>query len=253
MSGKTATRFRRFTHPNVLDTPDKILKTFACIQRQDDDPSESAGSREDSDDDSEVTTGEHRCGGHLSVRRNSTFLSWKTKFQSVKEEAWLGGGKDITRSEGKDSYTLQKTSRRPLSEISQRQRSPARGADEPEATRRSRSSERCRSKENSCLRGRRFTIISISSPFSKFADRSSDSSYSVSSDGSSEGGTRCSHFRRALSLFSVGSEKEMQFFQKEKKKETATRLLRPPTRYIYKRGVSGLPVTYSASALGLVF
>ncbi|XP_068247557.1 uncharacterized protein [Palaemon carinicauda] len=250
MSNKMASRLRRFTHPNAMDTHEKILKTLACIQRQDDDT--------DSEEDSEVVTPSEDSCGYLSVCKNSTFHSRKSKFLSAKEETWLGVKEGPTsRSSGSaySSYGLQKAFsaiRRPLDERPQRQRSPTKKHDD----RRSRSSERTRSrsKENSCLRGRRFTIISLSSPFSKFTDRSPDSSsYSMSSDGSSEGGSRCSHFRRALSLFSVSSEKEMQFFQKEKKKETTTRLLRPPTRYVYRRGVSGLPVTYSSSVLGIVF
>ncbi|KAK7079793.1 hypothetical protein SK128_010735 [Halocaridina rubra] len=68
---------------------------------------------------------------------------------------------------------------------------------------------------------------------------------------SSEGRSRRSQFRRAWSLFSLTCDKEIERDRREKSPQQ--RILRPPTRHIYRRGLSGLPIECSSRYLGLAY
>lgn len=57
---------------------------------------------------------------------------------------------------------------------------------------------------------------------------------------------RLSHLRRALSLFSMSCDKEVG-------KSPQRRILRPPTKHLYRKGVSGLPIKCSPNRIGLVY
>lgn len=57
--------------------------------------------------------------------------------------------------------------------------------------------------------------------------------------------SRSSQLRRMLSLFSVVCDKEVE-------KSSPKKILRPPTKHVYRKGVSGLPVRCSPNRLGLV-
>ena len=52
--------------------------------------------------------------------------------------------------------------------------------------------------------------------------------------------SRRSQFRRAISLFTLNCDKETERINKEK--IVPNKILRPPTKYVYKRGLSGLPI-----------
>ncbi|KAG7160895.1 uncharacterized protein LOC121875756 [Homarus americanus] len=58
---------------------------------------------------------------------------------------------------------------------------------------------------------------------------------------------RRSQFRRAWSLFSIGCD------EVEKEKLPPQRILRQPTRYVYRRGISGLPIECTNRHLGIAF
>lgn len=58
---------------------------------------------------------------------------------------------------------------------------------------------------------------------------------------------RRSQFRRAWSLFSIGCD------EVEKEKPPPQRILRPPTRHVYRRGISGLPIECTSRHLGVAF
>lgn len=58
--------------------------------------------------------------------------------------------------------------------------------------------------------------------------------------------SRSSQIRRVLSLLSVVCDKEVE-------KTPKKRILRPPTKHQYRRGISGLPVRCSPNHLGLVY
>ncbi|XP_071540080.1 uncharacterized protein [Panulirus ornatus] len=58
---------------------------------------------------------------------------------------------------------------------------------------------------------------------------------------------RRSQFRRAWSLFSIGCD------EIEKEKPPPQRILRPPTRHVYRRGISGLPIECTSRHLGIAF
>lgn len=67
---------------------------------------------------------------------------------------------------------------------------------------------------------------------------------------------RRTQFRRAWSLFSLTSEREAarEKVEKEprgKKEKSHQRILRPPTRHYYRRGISGLPIQCSPDSLRL--
>lgn len=57
---------------------------------------------------------------------------------------------------------------------------------------------------------------------------------------------RLSQLRRALSLFSMSCDKEVG-------KSPQRRILRPPTKHLYRKGVSGLPIKCSPNRIGLVY
>ncbi|KAK4303400.1 hypothetical protein Pmani_024575 [Petrolisthes manimaculis] len=62
---------------------------------------------------------------------------------------------------------------------------------------------------------------------------------------------RRSQFRRAWSLFSLACDKEVERERREKSPQQ--RILRPPTRHFYRRGLSGLPIECSTRYLGLAY
>ncbi|KAG7160898.1 uncharacterized protein LOC121875725 [Homarus americanus] len=62
---------------------------------------------------------------------------------------------------------------------------------------------------------------------------------------------RRSQFRRAWSLFSLTCDKEVERDRREKSPQQ--RILRPPTRHFYRRGLSGLPIECSTRYLGLAY
>lgn len=63
--------------------------------------------------------------------------------------------------------------------------------------------------------------------------------------------SRRSQFRRAWSLFSLTCDKEVERDRREKSPQQ--RILRPPTRHFYRRGLSGLPIECSSRYLGLAY
>ncbi|MPC70190.1 uncharacterized protein LOC123518611 [Portunus trituberculatus] len=62
---------------------------------------------------------------------------------------------------------------------------------------------------------------------------------------------RRSQFRRAWSLFSLACDKEVERERREKSPQQ--KILRPPTRHFYRRGLSGLPIECSTRYLGLAY
>ncbi|XP_066966967.1 uncharacterized protein [Macrobrachium rosenbergii] len=72
---------------------------------------------------------------------------------------------------------------------------------------------------------------------------------------SAEGRNRRSQFRRAWSLFSLACDKEVERGGGEQRREKSPqqRILRPPTRHVYRRGLSGLPIECSSRYLGLAY
>ena len=62
--------------------------------------------------------------------------------------------------------------------------------------------------------------------------------------------SRRSQFRRAISLFSLSCDKETD---RERRDKTPQRILRPPTRYVYRKGVSGLPIECTQRSMTAVY
>lgn len=58
--------------------------------------------------------------------------------------------------------------------------------------------------------------------------------------------SRSSQLRRVLSLFSMVCDKDVA-------KSSPKKILRPPTKHLYRKGMSGLAVRYSPNRLGLVY
>ncbi|KAK4295444.1 hypothetical protein Pmani_031993 [Petrolisthes manimaculis] len=99
----------------------------------------------------------------------------------------------------------------------------------------------------------------ISSSSSSSASSPTDSSVSFFKSGF-RGSTRWNSFR-AKSLFSLAClrervremlEKDVQVGQSKKNNKCCQRILRPPTRYCYRRGISGLPIQCAPDSIHLL-
>lgn len=120
--------------------------------------------------------------------------------------------------------------------------------------RHSRSTERRNTKFSSTNERRSHFCSSVSLPPSAQMPSDTDStssSTSTSTQVSSEGHRRRSQFRRAWSLFSLACDKEGE--REGRAKSPQQRILRPPTRYSYRRGISGLPIECTSTTLGLAY
>ncbi|CAL4111709.1 unnamed protein product [Meganyctiphanes norvegica] len=93
--------------------------------------------------------------------------------------------------------------------------------------------------------------ISVSDPSSPITGLPSASAAITGSSPpmSSEGRSRKSQFRRAWSLFTVSCDKEAE----KREKSSQQRILRLPTRHVYRRGMSGLPIDCTPNYLGLAY
>ena len=63
----------------------------------------------------------------------------------------------------------------------------------------------------------------------------------------SDSRSRRSQFRRAISLFSLSCDKETE--RTKEKSGSQQKILRPPTRHVYKKGLSGLPIEYNSRTM----
>lgn len=121
----------------------------------------------------------------------------------------------------------------------------------------SRSRER-RSDKDSCISERRShfsTSVSLPQPSSKSAGAEPTVptiTTPTTPPVSSESRSRRSQFRRAWSLFSLTCDKEVER-DSRREKSPQQRILRPPTRHFYRRGLSGLPIECSSRYLGLAY
>lgn len=91
---------------------------------------------------------------------------------------------------------------------------------------------------------------STSSSRSPPADQVSSGPNNGSSRGNSDTRSRRSQFRRAISLFSLSCDKETE---RERREKVSQKILRPPTRHVYRRGMSGLPIECTSRNLGVVY
>ncbi|KAG7160897.1 uncharacterized protein LOC121875776 [Homarus americanus] len=121
--------------------------------------------------------------------------------------------------------------------------------------RHSRSTERRTGKTGSILERRKQFCSSVSlpplskSPPEPVSTVNNSNTPAPSTTVSTEGRRRRSQFRRAWSLFSLSCDKDVQ----RREKSPPQRILRPPTRRTYRRGVSGLPIQCSTNTLGLAY
>ncbi|XP_045609571.1 uncharacterized protein [Procambarus clarkii] len=121
--------------------------------------------------------------------------------------------------------------------------------------RHSRASEKSCCRNASIMERRRQFCSSVSLPPStKLPSEPGSSTTSVNSTTahapvSTEGRRRRSQFRKAWSLFSLTCGKETP----RREKSPQQRILRPPTRHEYRRGLSGLPIQCSTNKLGLAY
>lgn len=119
--------------------------------------------------------------------------------------------------------------------------------------RHSRSKERRSERESTSNERRSHYSTSVSLPPSS---KSSEQTPTVNTPTSPptatpEARSRRSQFRRAWSLFSLTCDKEVERERREKSPQQ--RILRPPTRHFYRRGLSGLPIECSTRYLGLAY
>ncbi|XP_050700741.1 putative protein TPRXL [Eriocheir sinensis] len=108
-----------------------------------------------------------------------------------------------------------------------------------------------RSGRSLSLAERRQLCSSSSLPTSADTESTTSRPSNASTNASSEGRRRRSQFRRAWSLFSLTCDKEVERERREKSPQQ--KILRPPTRYYYRRGVSGLPIECSSTYVGLAY
>ena len=101
--------------------------------------------------------------------------------------------------------------------------------------------ERCLSAEPKLGMSDRLSPTEAASP----SNRSGGSS----TTGNGDARSRRSQFRRAISLFSLSCDKETE---RDRRDKTPQRILRPPTRYVYRRGVSGLPIECTQRSMATV-
>lgn len=94
------------------------------------------------------------------------------------------------------------------------------------------------------------TSISLPPP-PKVTEQSSTETTPSTSAVTPEARGRRSQFRRAWSLFSLACDKEVERERREKSPQQ--KILRPPTRHFYRRGLSGLPIECSTRYLGLAY
>ncbi|XP_068248112.1 uncharacterized protein [Palaemon carinicauda] len=120
-------------------------------------------------------------------------------------------------------------------------------------SRQSRSRERRLEKDSSSSSSceRRSHLSSSASLLQSSKSSSVDVTTPTNAPVSSEGRSRRSQFRRAWSLFSLTCDKEVERERREKSPQQ--RILRPPTRHVYRRGLSGLPIECSSRYLGLAY
>ena len=71
---------------------------------------------------------------------------------------------------------------------------------------------------------------------------------------STESRSRRSQFRRAISLFSLSCDKETErSSSKDKGSSSQQKILRPPTRHFYRKGLSGLPIECGTRTLTIAY
>lgn len=92
-------------------------------------------------------------------------------------------------------------------------------------------------------------LMSLSNPPS---EQVPDCDTSLASPVSPDGQRGRSQIRRAWSLFFLASDKE-EASERQKLPQQQRRILRSPTRHVYRRGLSGLPILHSAKQMGLAF
>lgn len=119
--------------------------------------------------------------------------------------------------------------------------------------RHSRSKERRsdRDASNSERRSHFSTSVSLPPTSKQGSEETSTATTPTTPPVTSETRSRRSQFRRAWSLFSLTCDKEVERDRREKSPQQ--RILRPPTRHFYRRGLSGLPIECSSRYLGLAY
>ncbi|KAK8747132.1 hypothetical protein OTU49_016637 [Cherax quadricarinatus] len=118
--------------------------------------------------------------------------------------------------------------------------------------RHSRSKERRTDRDSLSSERRSHYCTSVSlPPPAKSAEQTTTVNTPTTPTVTSESRGRRSQFRRAWSLFSLTCDKEVDRDRREKSPQQ--KILRPPTRHFYRRGLSGLPIECSTRYLGLAY
>ncbi|XP_045609146.1 uncharacterized protein [Procambarus clarkii] len=116
--------------------------------------------------------------------------------------------------------------------------------------RHSRSKERRSDRDSTSSERRSHYCASVSlPPPTKSPEQNTAANATTTTTATSESRGRRSQFRRAWSLFSLTCDKEVE----RREKSPQQRILRPPTRHFYRRGLSGLPIECSTRYLGLAY
>lgn len=118
-------------------------------------------------------------------------------------------------------------------------------------SRHSRSPEKRTTENAHCIRRRRLCMSASVPPSSENCSTTETSGVTIERI-SNEGRRGRLHFRRALSLFSVSRNGKEADKDRRGEKSPQKKILRPPTRHVYRRGPSGLPIECSKN-LGLAY
>ncbi|XP_053636952.1 uncharacterized protein [Cherax quadricarinatus] len=202
-------------------------------------------------------------GDHFQYTHSSTgCLAPGQKMLRFSDECWCGPAvehscdsptklkqRTVSKLNSGASVERRTNSQRSLTE--RRSLSPANSKDVTH--RHNRSSDRHYCKTCSIMERRRQFCSSVSLPSTSKPPYEAvtpvSSTPAPSTAVSTEGRRRRSQFRRAWSLFTISCDKDVQ----RREKSPQPSILRAPTRHIYRRGLSGLPIQCSSNTLGLAY